>query len=475
MLNLTIDPMKIEDKKSEDLLIHLLEIEKDRLLIPKSRAFKIEFELESYCIDLTKTLVRASSNEEGLNVYHIISSDLLGSGKHAKIFSVESDMLVSFEKKTLVHIKPNQPLVLKYKAETICMHSTAQVNFEIQAFQKLCTHEYEQSKHGHLALEEPHFRYSHHLDQYTGEKKLHMEAFLLMNKMPGIELFDVLLHLLDVKSQVTSYVRFLLTFNLLHTFYNQVVKHKQVHGDLKPENIMLEIPGQEDYKSFVLDGGLSNNLAVPQFKMNIIDYEASYFWGATRNRLVCTPDYAAAEIFKHQDATCAPYPAVLDEKIDLVSVAIIIGIVWGLVPYQLKALDVSALPREFLYNQMNKYFKNESEAFSLSFLAPIYAALLCMINPKVDERWTLEQSNMFFEELFTRYMQHARTSVLVSPLSVTNIPASPVPFLNTTNEAIPGANNICLSFFQSEKQEGREENRYDSPALQSAAAVRSMS
>ena len=396
MLHLDIDPMKIEGEEACELLKRLFERYQDVHVFSRHEKFRLD---KTY-VQLTKTVLRASSNQAE---YHVLANRPLGSGGSSKIYSVESDMFVSAAQNAVTYNTPNPPRVVKYQYVTFSSDEDVD-----QKARNKWTHEYEQSRDGHLDAEIPLFKI-HDLRGHTkGVDKYGIEMFLPMNRMPGIEFFSFLSWVLEPQSRVTSYFRFLLTFELLNKFYGQVARDKKVHGDLKPENMMFAMNIEGDYEKFVLNGGLSNDTLIPQWQINMIDFEASEYFNVPRKFFSCTKNYAAPEtLVMLDDVKKVPkptYPAVSDEKLDLVSIAIIIGIIWGLHPNEVKTL-VSPAFSTLLVNRTHLFFSDESEAFCSSILAPIYTAIACMVNPNPSKRWNLEQSNMFFEDLFAHYNQ----------------------------------------------------------------------
>lgn len=102
---------------------------------------------------------------------------------------------------------------------------------------KLVTREYEASQiTEHLAVEVPWVN-----RQVADEKRGNYPSCLVMNKMPGKRLWEVI----DNFSAcfTTPQERFELTLELLRTFKRQVTTKKLIHGSINPGNIMVEYDG----------------------------------------------------------------------------------------------------------------------------------------------------------------------------------------------------------------------------------------
>jgi serine/threonine protein kinase len=387
-----LDPMNAQSRTACALLTDLFKKHQDHDVFSRYETFK----LGSTDVQLTQTVLRAPTNQADQSKYHIISNRPLGNGANGTVYAVELDMLVSADH-VVTYARPNPSQVVKRQFVPFSSDEDS-----VQKSKNKWNHEYEQSKDGHLDAEVPLFK-------VHGQRG--MEMFLPMNRMPGIEFFDFLGTVLEPRSHVSSYFRFLLTFELLNSFYEQVVRYKKVHGDLKPSNMMFAMNVKGSYKTFVLNGGLRHNAHIPRWKLNVIDFEGCEQFDVPRKFFSCTDQYAAPEtlIMANRLKTVPNpiYPAVHDEKLDLASIAIIIGVIWGLVPSDAKKLVTLDDPALMLEQLTRLCFDDEPEAFSASFLAPIYAAIACMIDPDPAKRWNLEQSNMFFEDLFARYNQKA--------------------------------------------------------------------
>gem|GEM_PF-6514920 len=415
MRNLEIDPMTINNDEARTLLGHLFQEYQKTDVFSQHEWF--ELASDDVCLRLTKTVLRAPNQQSDQTRYHIISNHALGRGSNGTVYPIEVDMLVYRDEHASIvidHHKPNPPQVVKYKRVSSALHEV------IQGHINRWEHEYKQSTNDHLNAELPVFSIQKiELDSRTA--KYSMEMFLPMNRMPGIEFWSFLFYILNPQCHVSLDFRFSLTFELLDKFYEQVVRNKQVHGDLKPENMMFEMDiDHHDYDMYVLKGGLAKHKPVPRCHVNVIDFESSEQFDVPRTFFRYTEMYAAAEtramvdnIKKYHDKI---YPAVHDEKTDMVSIAFVIGIIWGAMPDNIKKIVPEEHHSQIVKQLIELYFSDESEACQALCLTPIYAAILCMIDPDPVKRWNLEQTNMFFEDVFARYYQQ---QVLIKPTSNT--------------------------------------------------------
>lgn len=428
-----LDPMNTQSRTASALLTCLLKKYQHHDVFSRHETFK----LGDTDIQLTRTVLRAPSEQADQTKYHILANQPLGSGANGTVYAVDSDMFAS-AKNVVTYTKPNPSQVVKRQFVPFLKDSNY---FEVA--KNKWNHEYEQSKNGHLDAEAPMFK----IHGLRG-----MEMFLPMNRMPGIEFFDFLRAVLEPQSHVSSYFRFLLTFELLNKFYEQVVHQEKVHGDLKPDNMMFAINVQGSYEAFVLNGGLSHTATIPQWKLNMIDFGGCEQFDVPRKIMCFTSDYAAPETLAMSDQLKSDpdpvYPPVHDEKIDIFSIAIIIGIIWGYVPSDTKKLVALDDPALMLEQLTRLYFADEPAAFSASFLAPIYAGIACMIDPNPATRWNLEQSNMFFEDIFARYNQ----KVFFKPVA------------DAKSEARPSPDSVAYEWladtYCSQKATGEESRKY---------------
>ena len=391
-----LNPMELKNQEQRNYIKNLLDRNINQPVFSKNSRFVDNM----YDVTLTHTILRASAVKAGQPGYHIVSNNNHGEGGTSTIYPITYDMFIS-DNGAFTYVQPNPPRVAKVQYADISRAD------EAHALKNKLDHEYEQSKDGHLNAGLPVFaRHPLGVDE-RGIKHIKIEAFLLMNTMPGVELFALLSCMFNPQNRLTSHFRFLMTFELLDAFYNQVVHLKKSHGDLKPENMLFNDSVNADLNA------INTCPYVPQKKINIIDFEGSEYFNVSRQHVIFTPEYAAPEIKSlpiiDGKRRC---PAMSNEKTDLFSIAIIIAHFWGVdqedLPYVIDSQFQGAISARY-----RSYFIDEPTSFESSILAPIYAAIKCMTLADPAQRWTLEQSNVFFKDIFARYNQQR---VLATPV-----------------------------------------------------------
>lgn len=127
------------------------------------------------------------------------------------------------------------------------------------------------------------------------------QAFILMRKAPGEELYYVLQKINNKGASVTIEERLQLSINLILAYKNQVHDLGIIHGDIKPENIIVNM----------------NDMTV-----TIVDY-ATAVLNKKDKLLKCrggTPDYFAPETL---------FDGTISTKTDTYSLGLTIAQIWG--------------------------------------------------------------------------------------------------------------------------------------------------
>lgn len=138
----------------------------------------------------------------------------------------------------------------------------------------------------HLAVKEPAIMSSGTL----------LTSYLVMNHLPGEDLFDLLSN-----HQFSTQERIKLTRALLQALKTQVIDKKLIHRDIKPENIIVDI------KNFIV---------------NIIDYGFAFNLNNSDGYARGTPYYFAPE-------TITQYPPTYHKYTDVYSLGRVIALLWA--------------------------------------------------------------------------------------------------------------------------------------------------
>ncbi|CAM3046314.1 protein kinase domain-containing protein [Legionella worsleiensis] len=121
-----------------------------------------------------------------------------------------------------------------------------------------------------------------------------------MRRLPGKELFDILLDDVEGRVVLSTDQRFALSYAVLNAYVNQVYNHDLVHRDIKLENILVSM--------------------TPSITVNIIDYGYAKPKDVTDGLTCGTLAYTAPEIFRNVEISSAS---------DVYSLARVLGLIWG--------------------------------------------------------------------------------------------------------------------------------------------------
>lgn len=335
----------------------------------------------------------------GKHSFYIVSNTMLNEGGFSAVYPIEREMTFS-DQGEWVYYKPRNPIIAKVQSSSGSMTI-------LDDFKKKLSNEYEHSQSNHLFAQKPVYtEIACGSNANTAKDDRHLIGIMVMNRISGINLRQFCHNILS-QNNVSAYLRLLLTLELLNAFNEQVYQTRRVHGDLKPNNIILTGGSGSTPDTFVSVLELSDENFVPAWKMKIIDFEGAEYFGNNRNRIIFTENYLAPEIQAIRSLGVQEFPAVRDEKPDLFSVGQTIAMFWGLDPEHISDLGVcldNENDRElFLWEQCSKYFEHEPKAFITLLLPLIYLAIVGMTHPNPDIRWNLSQSLAHFNEMLDDY------------------------------------------------------------------------
>ncbi|WP_019218448.1 protein kinase domain-containing protein [Legionella tunisiensis] len=280
--------------------------------------------------------------------YDFITDKCIGKGKFGSIFEIAGTLKLTEGK---IHYKQaghND----KTRVVKIQCHNNSQ---------ELSETEYNLSKEAaHMAVKEP------TIDGST--------SYSVMRKLKGRELADILKDDQSHKKPLTVQQRLDLTQALLKALKEQVSDCGIIHRDIKQQNILVD---------------LNESITV-----NIIDYGSSAKNNDNDHKLVGSPIFMAPEIWSKSDHT---------EKVDVFSMARVLAFLWHL---DEKTFGTKMHELPSIANQQ----PNLSSLFTgIDGINPenqqiIKTMLNGMLQPKVDDRFSIEQAIAIGEE-FTLNLQ----------------------------------------------------------------------
>ena len=254
----------------------------------------------------------------------------------------------------------------------------------------------------HLAVQ----AYIAHSSQEVGESK----SGLVMKRMPGSDLYDFL------KANAASFTwpkRLKLQCAILNAIYSQVTRYGIIHRDIKLENIMLDVRG-EDFEVNIIDVGFA--IKIPEGALGLMD-----------SRVCGTVFYFAKEIV---DAKCKLDRGTLNGsywqtlKIDVFSTGRLLCEIWG------------GQDRSYQSGISTQYYKNYLEknqhldfsslfrglAIPANYRELVESLLTRMLQLRVDDRLSMSEALQASNAIYQTYMASVVQQVPLSPVVALEIP-----------------------------------------------------
>ena len=367
-----INPLHISNITHGLLLQELFNSNKLCLVWKKEQTYH----LSQQQVELTHTIILKQSTDGTID-YHVISDKMLGRGAFGTVYEIACTF--SFPDKMTTERRLNTTYPCVVKILSIQNNRPAKKDESQEQFESRVNKEYHASCVAtHLMMELPIFDSD--------------RAFLVMKKLPGIELFEFVKKML-VDGKMTWQFLFQLTLALLNAFEDQVVKYQISHRDLKLENILVDIG---------TDSMIPNDLkgcAIEYIDVNILDYCFSLPYGAVVSVPQGTQLYMAPEMRKGY--------VFSDKKTDLFAIGIILKIVWGF-SYgdDIRSLNLCSIQRGAeVYNLI----KSSSSDFSFSIYMQICQVIMAMCHYNPDERYSLQRSINAFNAISHPLYPHIQT------------------------------------------------------------------
>lgn len=338
-------------------------------------------------IQLKVSLLRRMEPEQTESmqkVFRVINKDkILGKSANAKIFPIDMELIL--EETRLVYTRPvEHALVLKFSSRRY-YNSTMQ-----NELYKNIMHEYEQSKNTHLFAEAPYTRSTTTLEKDKAQQLVEcqwLEGLIVMRRMPGIELFKYIKdNLFCAQVHISVISKLNLALSILKAYETQIYQLLYLHGDIKPENIMVSDP--VDF----------NNIIV-----NFIDYAGSHKYNQLRIYSSYTVNYIAPEEFaffeefkqKNPNSIRVEHPPVNNELIDMYSLGVTLSLCFGINNIKRKVvykdIDIDGLIDDFYkYEKMkmlqtNTYLFNNAPVLFNYFKSKALPAIIATLSQMVEE------------------------------------------------------------------------------------------
>lgn len=384
-----LDPTNLGNDENYALMRELFNTYKMQQAFSKDTTYI----LDDKGITLTNTILRLPNTESESASYSIVSNKALGAGSFSTAYPIQYNLLVS-PQGTFTYNTPNPQTSVKIQSKTLTDAAFNKLKLQVN-------NEYKHSKNGHLNAQPPIFV---HNDAGVDAENIHynaVEAYLIINLMPGIELFEFI-NTVILNKVVSINFRLMLTLELLRTFQRQVVLKEKAHLDLKPENIIIDT--ETSSNKVDITNNLTNKNNTTQCTMNIIDFESCSDLHEPRDIFIRSEVYSAPEIrTQKRDPISGKYPPIDDHRYDMHGVGVSAGLFWNIKQRSLKVLHDDRCRRKFVYNHKIYLPAHEQNSFAIYTFAQACQAIAMMAHPLHDTRWTIDESILFFESLQEKY------------------------------------------------------------------------
>lgn len=301
---------------------------------------------EKITIKLTNDVIARMRNRNGDELrYEVIDKDkVFGEGGYSKIYKIKCTLAIEGE--TVIAKRKKQRLV---KVQEHRKNDLSSLFREFDLTRRA----------GNLHMKIP-------VVQTAGEQ-FHI-SYCVMKKINGMDCYDYLNKLADGKLYVTTEDRLKISVGMIKLLAELHAKNI-IHRDIKPENIMIDPDSLE---------------------LNLIDYGLSKTSDKDdKKEKVGTYGYSPIECYTG-DGT--------NEKTDLYSIAIVIGILWG--AYQPESTALGTLNYKFpeIFTMRGIDLAKDEKNRILSMLKRMTA------NSR-DDRCRVDESLKEFEDIYKSYQQ----------------------------------------------------------------------
>ena len=408
-----INPLKIKKTEAFKLLKSLLDKNPDIHTWKEN----VSYSIENDTIELTNRVIQMLS--QGTNEptkYYVVSQFALFENEKSRILPVESAF--SFPEEQLIAYHDIKSMLVKIQSRHLLKKNQS-------SFLNAMNHEYRYSAMvDHLGVEI--LINEVHPSDRSG--CVYVESIILMKKMPGIELFSFIDAFYPTSTiNVSSSMRMRLMIEILRAFQHQVYQYNLYHGDLKPENMVIDLG--------IEDGVIPTRLEdqhVRQTKVNIIDYAGSQRFGDDIEHPTYSPGFVSPEIlhiredkkYMQLDNGRKAFPAVWNEKTDMFSLGKIIGLLWYWPPENELPSNKTQYDA-IVENIHHTYFSNEPSWFTVQCLSAILLVVKETTAKHQEMRLSLDDAIANTEDLIDQYFRPNTPSLF--EISATSTPTPPPP------------------------------------------------
>ena len=343
------------------------------------------YHMPDYTVELTHYLILMPTNNGDAPKYQVVSPYVMFESEKARLSPIACEL--SFSNVPSVTYSTSPSMIVKFQWSTLSANL-------FPLFSKNKQHEFDCANEvGYLGATQI-INTAYNIPNTTQQW---CESAIVMERMPGIDLFDFIeTYFPSANIKIPIAMRMRLTIEILRAFQKQVYQLGLYHGDLKPENMILDLGIGDDMLPIKL-----NDQHIRHTKINIIDFAGSQHFGEVIEHFSCTQDYCAPERItatriNGKNVAKVINTPVLNEKPDMFSIGIIIGLVWGI--KQILPSDNDKL-EHFALEMHRKYFATGPMWFTAKDVFLILYVIQHATNKNPALRMSLDDAIWVVEDL----------------------------------------------------------------------------
>ncbi len=437
----TINPLELNPLNTE-LLYNVLTNNKVQRYWPQEHIFIFE----NRQIQLTHSLLLIPSREKKLSCVVIAYHEQLGEGSYASLHPCSCIMV--FEETQKVNYCFYNRYVAKIQNKACADSSRIEVAYHLAAIEARNLQNI-----AHLRTGIEYYRYKSQNEVCT---------VLLMRRMLGMELFALAEKNINAEYYIASSIKLQITLALLKAFKKQVVDYNIYHGDIKLENIMIDLGFDVHNMPFQLE----HNFLLSRLDINFIDYAGCTPFNQKRTLFIRTDGYVAPELDSF-------FNLVTNEKADLFSLGQVLWVFWGFEQQKLifernnTGIDTHVIDRVY-----DSFYARESEDPTKYLLHEIHRLIQSMKHHDINQRPLLVDVLKDAHAISSQYTSGAPNSgrqyLSLLREEVAHVPDLPIAEAFTENQQvsysspifdfISGAGRMLNGFFPSTDVKSKQNN-----------------